>query len=631
MLSLIRNNVQSFFVKAIVLIVCGVMLFFGITTYQDQGVNTLAEVGGIEVKLEAYQRYYDQTAQDLRQRYGANAQRIMEATNLKQQILSQLVNNALLLKSAQFNGLAITDEELAQWLRSNPQFLTDGRFDQHKYDELLKGMRSSSAEFEAEMRQELLAQKYLNLVGRSHLVSKEYVETLYRRDQTEMTAKIFQVEGEDLKIKAQLSPEELQAYYNGHPERFQSVGAFKLNYFLYGSSDLTGQAKVSDKALELYYKKNREKLYTEKASYQSHHILIKVAEGTNPQSARDRAGALYKQLEADPKGFEKFAKSHSEDLATAPSGGDLGRVEVGHFLPQFDAQIEKLEPGQISPPFLTRFGYHIARLDQRNNERRRSFEEVKGEIEAELVGKKAQRKLALWQENATKQLASSPLSALAQGKTITETPIFDQQTDLGPLGASAPIYAEIKKKKVGDKGVMELGANLLAYEVVQVTEPKTKPFAEVKEQVALFAQVEKEKELVAQAMTKLTQEIVDPAAFDAFSKRVNKKAEEVQFFYKDQQVGKFSAGREFVQALYELEPGQARFIAQGNMGYAAILVAKTQGDPAMGATALGRMGDEFKGQKAQVLLAGLVDELRKTTPIHYNAKLMNALEITGRP
>ena len=51
MLDLIRNNVQSFGVKFIVGIVVMVMVFFGVSAYRNQGINTIATIDGYEIKV----------------------------------------------------------------------------------------------------------------------------------------------------------------------------------------------------------------------------------------------------------------------------------------------------------------------------------------------------------------------------------------------------------------------------------------------------------------------------------------------------------------------------------------------------------------------------------------------------
>ena len=136
MLNLIRDNVQSFGVKFIVAVVAIMMLTFGLSTYQNQGINTLAEVDGVEIRLENYQRVYEHEERQLREQYQENTEQFIKIFRLKSRVMQQLINNAVLLKNARINGLEVSDLELAMAVYENPAFQTDNRFDQksHKTD-----------------------------------------------------------------------------------------------------------------------------------------------------------------------------------------------------------------------------------------------------------------------------------------------------------------------------------------------------------------------------------------------------------------------------------------------------------------------------------------------------------------
>ena len=94
------------------------------------------------------------------------------------------------------------------------------------------------------------------------------------------------------------------------------------------------------------------------------HILVK------PNALRDEAqtAALIRDLyDRVSKGedFAALAKKFSDDPGSKNGGGDLGWQAPGVFAPEFQAAIDALEPGQLSKPFTTQFGWHIARVVER--------------------------------------------------------------------------------------------------------------------------------------------------------------------------------------------------------------------------------------------------------------------------
>lgn len=111
------------------------------------------------------------------------------------------------------------------------------------------------------------------------------------------------------------------------------------------------------------------------------HILIK---GTDAAS-QARAQALLDELKAGAQ-FEELARKNSADPGSAARGGSLGWFPAGRMVPEFDAAIAALQqPGDLSPPVKTQFGWHIIRLEKRTPAVAQSYEEVRDQLIASIV------------------------------------------------------------------------------------------------------------------------------------------------------------------------------------------------------------------------------------------------------
>jgi len=91
------------------------------------------------------------------------------------------------------------------------------------------------------------------------------------------------------------------------------------------------------------------------------HILIKTNELTSDKDAVQRLKQLRKRIEGGAD-FGDLARANSNDTMSAAQGGDLGWVNPGDLVPQFEDVMNSLKPGQISQPFKTRFGWHIVQV-----------------------------------------------------------------------------------------------------------------------------------------------------------------------------------------------------------------------------------------------------------------------------
>ena len=124
------------------------------------------------------------------------------------------------------------------------------------------------------------------------------------------------------------------------------------------------------------------------------HILIKTNELQDDETVRGRLKIIRDRIASGADDFGAIAKAVSEDPGSGAEGGDLGWTSPGTFVPDFETALAKLEDNEISEPFHTQYGWHIAQLlgkrtqDMSTDERRRkAFEQIrasKADEETEL-------------------------------------------------------------------------------------------------------------------------------------------------------------------------------------------------------------------------------------------------------
>ncbi len=81
------------------------------------------------------------------------------------------------------------------------------------------------------------------------------------------------------------------------------------------------------------------------------------------EKARSLIDSLFLVLEKKPSTFEEIARQFSQD-GSAEQGGDLGWNRRGVMVPEFDRVMFMLNPGVVSPPVESRFGWHLIRVDR---------------------------------------------------------------------------------------------------------------------------------------------------------------------------------------------------------------------------------------------------------------------------
>jgi peptidyl-prolyl cis-trans isomerase C len=138
-----------------------------------------------------------------------------------------------------------------------------------------------------------------------------------------------------------------------------------------------GKAATTDEAMKKVYEEASKQIAGEQEVH-ARHILVET---------EDDAKAVKAELDKGAD-FAELAKKKSKDPG-ASDGGDLGFFTKEQMVPEFSAVAFALEPGKISDPVKSQFGWHIIKVEEKRNRKPPEFDQVKGQIET-YVTRKAQ-------------------------------------------------------------------------------------------------------------------------------------------------------------------------------------------------------------------------------------------------
>ncbi len=150
----------------------------------------------------------------------------------------------------------------------------------------------------------------------------------------------------------------------------------------------------SDEQVREYYEKNRED-YVAPEQVHAYHIVKQATPATGPAVLRELVDIRRKLLDG-----ADFAATADECSSCNDPGGDLGFVEHGKMVEEFEVVIFSLNEGEISPVFKTSFGYHIATVTEKKASRPLSFEEARDEIRETLHERARRARVEQWLDDA---------------------------------------------------------------------------------------------------------------------------------------------------------------------------------------------------------------------------------------
>ncbi len=134
---------------------------------------------------------------------------------------------------------------------------------------------------------------------------------------------------------------------------------------------------ITDEEAKDYYDANQNQFLTGE-TVQAKHILV---------DEEDKCNEILELITKGEKSFEDAAK----ELSTCPSGqkgGDLGSFGRGQMVKEFEDAAFSAEIGHIVGPVKTQFGYHLIKVEQKNDAQASSFENVAESIKQTLMKQK---------------------------------------------------------------------------------------------------------------------------------------------------------------------------------------------------------------------------------------------------
>jgi peptidyl-prolyl cis-trans isomerase D len=312
--------------------------------------------------------------------------------DLPRQVLDGMINRKLELEEARRLNLKVGNDEVARAVMAYPAFQQNGQFiGRAKYVELLSRYGFTPERFEEDLREDLLAGKYAEMVRASILVPESALTREFASRNDKATIEYILIPGSRLESAVQPTDADLKGYYEKHRERYRKPEQRRIKYLLVDQAKVRAKTAPTDAELRAEYAVRRDALKVPEQVVAAH-ILIKSDATKTPEAdaaAKARAEKIAARARAG-EDFAKLARETSEDTSNKESGGQLPPFSRGQMVPEFEQAAFAMQPGEIAGPVKTQFGYHVIKLTSKNPEHVQSFEEARGTLAASLAQRKAE-------------------------------------------------------------------------------------------------------------------------------------------------------------------------------------------------------------------------------------------------
>jgi peptidyl-prolyl cis-trans isomerase D len=524
--------------SGLLLLICAAMVIafipgnLGSDLTGTPGKGVVAKVDGEDITAQEVRETARGMLQQQGAQLGANASILLPF--FAQRAADNLVDRQALISEAGHLGFKATPQEIKDELqhgRYGEIFFPGGTFiGQTEYQNLLQQHNLTPAQFEDSVGKEILISKLQALITGSASVSEAAIRQEFDKQNTKIKFDYAVLKQEDIKKGLHPTTEELKAFYDSHQKNYANSipEKRKVKYAMIDLSKITSGVQVTQDDLQTYYNQHRDQYRVPEQAKVSH-ILIKTPlpgpdgkiDDKGVAEAQHRAEDLLKQLKDGAK-FEEIATKYSEDPGSAKEGGSLGWVGKGRTVPEFEKAAFSQPIGQVGGLVKSSYGFHIIRVDARQDAHMKTLDEVKDQIEPILKQQKAQQLAQKQAEDLLQQAKTQGLDAAASAKGVpVVTSDFFGRKDIVPGQGPSPQFmdAVFTTAEKSPPQMAPISQGFAVFDLLAVKPQSTPTFEEIRTKVEDEFKSERSNVLLSQK----TQELSDRAKADHDLKKAAKE------------------------------------------------------------------------------------------------------------
>ena len=645
-----QGPAKKIILSGILLVICGAMVItfipggLGSDLMGAPGKGVVAKVDGGDVTVEQVRQA---TQQMVRQQMpqGSSANLSMLLPFFAQRAADQLITRQALVSEAEHLGLRVTPEEVQDDLqhgRYAATFFPGGNYiGKQEYVDMLARANLTTLIFEEEVRKELLLEKLRALVSGSASVSDDQIHQQFVKENSKVKFEYAVIKQDDLRKGLHPTDAELKAFYESHKAQYNNSipEKRKVKYAVVDLGKIQSGIQITHDDFQAYYDQHRDQYRVDQQAKVSH-ILIKTplagpggkVDEKGVADAQHRAEDLLKQLKAGAK-FEDLAKKYSEDPGSAKEGGSLGWIGKGRTVPEFEKAAFSQPKGQIGDLVKSSYGFHIIRVDDRQDAHMKTPDEVKDQIEPLLKQQKAQQIAQRQAEALLNQARTGGLDAATAAKGVPIiTSDFVGRKDLLPgLGPATQFMDAVfgaTEKSPPDMAPVSQG--FAVFQLLAVKPPSTPSFEEIRTKLEDEFKNERSSSLLSQK----TQELSDRAKASHDLKKAAKElgatVKTSDFVLPDGQVPDVGSMTGQASVAFSMKPGEISGpINSGSSGVVISMLESQKPNDADFNAKRDQIRDSLLQNKQQELfglfISNLRDQMQKSGKIKINQEEMKTL------
>lgn len=553
MLEFLRKSAGSWMIKILLTLIVVAFVLMGAGSIRNRRSAAVASVNGEPITIQEYQEAYQNITANLRRQFGGNLnEEMLKMFNVKKQALDALIEKSLLLQVAEENNIRVPDESLIDSITRIPMFQRDGVFDPSIYQMVLSQNQLTPQKYEAMQKDAILNGKVKNFITNTVSVSEEEAKAWYAGQKTAINIDYTVFTPADFK-DVKISDAETKTYFDAHKADYKTEPAIKARYVRFAPENYMSGVSATDEEIENYYTGHTSEFKTAE-SVSARHILLKLPEKAAAEKVEEQRKLALDIMDKAKAGkdFAELARQYSEDPGSKEKGGDLGSFTREKMVRPFSEKAFSMQPGQISDPVRTPFGWHIIKVENHTPESVKPLEAAKEGIRSKLAAQKA-KNVAYDKALAAYDVSYDGNDLVRNtkdlGVEVKTTDFFTREEGPGVEDPGAFADAAFSLPLMEVSQVKDIGNSYYLIQVMEMREAKIPEFAAVKEKVLADAMKEKQDNAARDAANDFLKKAKAATLADA-ARQTGKPVKSTGFFTRNDPVPGIGQAPEISEAAF---------------------------------------------------------------------------------
>lgn len=582
--------------------------------------NIVARVDGEPIYIADFQQALQQQTAYYQSVSGGNLpDDFLQQMQIREIVLESLIRDRLILAAARDQGLSVSAREIQARIMEYPTFQEDGIFiGPDRYKQMLQVNGISFEDFEGQIHNEVLFEKFTELVSNGVTVTNREIEDAYQRanEQAQFDFFIVSSAGLEPEVSELLTDEGIRVLFEENIFDYRVPERRRVSFAVIETEAIRESVKLDEQDLRTAYAASIEE-FTIPEEVRARHILFRLPPEPDEETIAETSSAAQEILSEIRNGadFSTLAEENSDDTATATSGGDLGWFRRGRMTPEFEEVAFSLKIDETSDIVQTPFGLHIIRLDGSRPEQVRPFEEVRAQLDQRITFERSE-------EIADQRAEELRVEVLRRTNFEDLAAQFDLELRASPLFSQLEGFSEVLSPEftrqvfvAGRDRVSEpirFGNGHVIFRVDEIVESHEPELAEVEDAVRSDLISELAEERAAEVADEFAVRLEQGEGFDVLAAEIAAPIQSTELIQRDGVVPDLGRQSALVLAAFDHAPGEVGGPVKVDRGYALFRVtAHVQPDWGQYATQGDVLRNEMLNQRRSGLFESLVLELRE--------------------